>query len=100
MAKKPSQKQAQKALDKHLSTVNEITEAEKDQLKVVKDLAKAMGESVKDNQELLKIKEKTRSLEQQLLDTIDDYNLTQDESVKIAQKALDMKQKEIARQKE
>tara|TARA_R110002012_G_scaffold320240_1_gene542935 strand:+ start:2021 stop:4162 length:2142 start_codon:yes stop_codon:yes gene_type:complete len=100
MAKKPSQKQAQKALDKHLSTVNEITEAEKDQLKVVQDLAKAMGESVKDTQALLKIKEKTRSLEQQLLDTIDDYNLTQDESVKIAQKALDMKQKEIARQKE
>ena len=100
MANTPDNRKAQAALDKHLKTVNAITDGEKEQLKVVKSLAKAMGETVKDVEALLKVRAKTRSLEEDMESLLKSEALSQDESVKILEKALVMKQKEIARQKE
>lgn len=100
MANKPTDKQAQAALDKHLKSVNAISDAEKKHLKTMTSLAKAMGETVQDVEALLSIKAKTRDLDKELVDLNKSYALSQNDTVKASQRALDMKQKEIDRQKE
>ena len=100
MANKPTDKQAQAALDKHLKSVNAISDAEKKHLKTITSLAKAMGETVQDVEALLSIKAKTRDLDKELVDLNKSHALSQNDTVKASQRALDMKQKEIDRQKE
>jgi hypothetical protein len=98
MANKPTDKQAQAALDKHLKSVNKITDAEKKHLKTMTSLAKKMGETVEDVEALLSIRAKTRNLDKELLDLNKSIALSQDVTVKASQKALDLKKKEIENQ--
>ena len=98
MAKNPSHKEAQAALDKHLRTTNALNDAEKERIGTVRDLAKAMGESYSSTKALLAVREKTRSLEKEMKTLLESEALENDKSVKMAEKALKLKRKEIEQQ--
>ena len=98
MAKNPSQKQAQAALDKQLRATNALSDAERERIGTVRDLAKAMGESYSSTKALLAVREKTRSLEQEMKTLLEGEALAQDDSVKMAEKALKLKKQEIEQQ--
>jgi len=98
MANKPSQKEAQAALDKQLRTTNALSDADKARIGTVRDLAKAMGESYSSTKALLSVREKTRSLEKEMKALLESEALAQDDSVKMAEKALKLKKAEIENQ--
>mgnify|MGYP003667092862 CR=1 FL=1 len=98
MAKNPSQKEAQAALDKQLKATNALSDAERERIGTVRDLAKAMGESYSSTKALLAVREKTRSLEKEMKSLLESEALAQDDSVKMAEKALKLKKKEIEQQ--
>ena len=63
MAKNPSHKEAQAALDKHLRTTNALNDAEKEKnWKRSEIWPKLWGESYSSTKALLAVREKTRSL--------------------------------------
>ena len=98
MAKNPSQKEAQAALDKQLKATNALSDAERERIGTVRDLAKAMGESYSSTKALLAVREKTRSLEKEMKSLLESEALAQDDSVKMAEKALKLKKQEIEQQ--
>ena len=98
MAKNPSQKEAQAALDKQLRATNALSDAERERIGTVRDLAKAMGESYSSTKALLAVREKTRSLEKEMKALLESEALENDKSVKMAEKALKLKKQEIEQQ--